>query len=116
MNMTDLDATGVIIPGSRVRYSLLLAGEQQALQEYQNWVQPQLDEGQRWRTPIQKGERIVDTIGKAQSFLLLAGTLAVILSGIAIALASSRFVKRHLMQVAVLKTLGATPATLIKPF
>ncbi|MCX4192311.1 ABC transporter permease [Methylophaga sp. OBS1] len=116
MNMTDLDATGVIIPGSRVRYSLLLAGEQQALQEYQNWVQPQLDEGQRWRTPIQKGERIGDTIGKAQSFLFLAGTLAVILSGIAIALASSRFVKRHLMQVAVLKTLGATPATLIKTF
>lgn len=116
MNMTDLDATGVIIPGSRVRYSLLLAGEQEALQEYENWVQPQLDEGQRWRTPIQKGERIGDTIGKAQSFLLLAGTLAVILSGIAIALASSRFVKRHLMQVAVLKTLGATPATLIKTF
>lgn len=116
MNMADLDATGVIIPGSRVRYSLLLAGEQEALQQYENWVQPQLNEGQRWRTPIQKGERIGDTIGKAQSFLLLAGTLAVILSGIAIALASSRFVKRHLMQVAVLKTLGATPKTLIKTF
>jgi putative ABC transport system permease protein len=116
MNMADLDATGVIIPGSRVRYSLLLAGDQEALEQYEAWVKPQLNEGQRWRTPVQKGERIGDTIGKAQSFLLLAGTLAVILSGIAIALASSRFVKRHLMQVAVLKTLGATPATLIKTF
>lgn len=116
MNMADLDATGVIIPGSRVRYSLLLAGEQEALEQFESWVKPQLNEGQRWRTPVQKGERIGDTIGKAQSFLLLAGTLAVILSGIAIALASSRFVKRHLMQVAVLKTLGATPKTLIKTF
>lgn len=116
MNMADLEATGVIIPGSRVRYSLLLAGEAQALEQYENWVKPQLNEGQRWRTPIQKGERIGDTIAKAQSFLLLAGTLAVILSGIAIALASSRFVKRHLMQVAVLKTLGATPASLIRTF
>lgn len=116
MNMADLAATGVIIPGSRVRYSLLLAGEQDHLKSFQDWVTPQLNEGQRWRTPIQKGERIGDTIGKAQSFLLLAGTLAVILSGIAIALASSRFVKRHMMQVAVLKTLGATPNTLTKTF
>lgn len=116
MNLADLAATGVIIPGSRVRYSLLLAGSVEALDAYQSWVTPQLNDGQRWRTPIQKGERIGDTIHKAESFLLLAGTLAVILSGIAIALASSRFVKRHLMQVAVLKTLGATPAGLVKLF
>lgn len=112
MNMADLAATKVIIPGSRVSYSLLLAGDRQALAQYESWVSPQLTDSQRWRTPTQKGERIGDTISKAESFLLLAGTLAVILSGIAIALASSRFVKRHLMQVAVLKTLGATPRTL----
>lgn len=116
MNMDDLASTQVIIPGSRVRYSFLLAGNRQTLDEYEAWVTPQLADGQRWRTPTQKGERIGDTIGKAESFLLLAGTLAVILSGIAIALASSRFVKRHLMQVAVLKTLGATPKTLVKLF
>lgn len=116
MNMADLASTQVIIPGSRVRYSLLLAGNRDALNDYEAWVTPQLNEGQRWRTPTQKGERIGDTIGKAESFLLLAGTLAVILSGIAMALASVRFVKRHLMQVAVLKTLGATPRLLIKMF
>ena len=116
MNMADLAATQVIIPGSRVRYSLLLAGDRESLEQYETWVTPQLNDGQRWRTPTQKGERIGDTIGKAQSFLLLAGTLAVVLSGIAMALASSRFVKRHLMQVAVLKTLGATPKILIKVF
>ncbi|WP_438969728.1 ABC transporter permease [Methylophaga sp.] len=116
MNMTDLAATNVIIPGSRVRHSFLLAGNSDRLDEYEAWVTPQLDEGQRWRTPIQKGERIGDTIGKAKSFLLLAGTLAVILSGIAMALASTRFVKRHLMQVAVLKTLGATPNVLTRVF
>jgi putative ABC transport system permease protein len=116
MNMADLASTQVIIPGSRVRYSLLLAGNRPALSEYEAWVTPQLNEGQRWRTPTQKGERIGDTIGKAESFLLLAGTLAVILSGIAMALASVRFVKRHLMQVAVLKTLGATPKLLKKVF
>ena len=116
MNMADLAATNVIIPGSRVRYSLLLAGERAALSEYEDWITPQLNEGQRWQTPTQRGERIGDTIGRAESFLLLAGTLAVIMSGVAMALASARFVKRHLMQVAILKTLGATPKLLGKVF
>jgi putative ABC transport system permease protein len=116
MNMADLAATNVIIPGSRVSYHLLLAGDREDLTAFESWVKPQFNEGQRWRTPIQQGEQIGDTIGKAESFLLLSGTLAVILSGIAIALASSRFVKRHLKQVAVLKTLGATPKSLVKIF
>jgi len=114
MNQADLAATQVIIPGSRVNYALLLAGQREALTEFESWVTPQLSEGQRWRTPIQKGERIGDTISKAESFLLLSGTLAVFLSGIAVALASVRYVKRHLMQLAVLKTLGATPFALTK--
>lgn len=116
MNMADLAATQVIIPGSRVSYALLLAGERSSLEDYKAWITPRLTDGQRWRTPVQKGERIGDTIAKAESFLLLAGTLAVVMAGIAMALASGRFVKRHLMQVAVLKTLGATPKMLIKVF
>lgn len=116
INLADLEATNVIIPGSRVRYSILLAGESDALSEYESWVKPQFDLGHRWRTPTQRGERIGDTIGRAESFLLLAGTLAVVMSGVAMALASSRFVKRHLMQVAILKTLGATPNLLVKLF
>jgi putative ABC transport system permease protein len=67
-----------------------LAGDREDLTAFESWVKPQFNEGQRWRTPIQQGEQIGDTIGKAESFLLLSGTLAVILSGIAIALASSR--------------------------
>ncbi|ETX11467.1 ABC transporter permease [Marinomonas ushuaiensis DSM 15871] len=116
MNIEDLAATNVIIPGSRVRYSLLLAGGRDTLAEYEAWVKPQLEDGQRWQTPAQRGERIGDTIGRAESFLLLAGTLAVVMSGVAMALASARFVKRHLMQVAILKTLGATPKLLTRVF
>ncbi|MBJ7538206.1 ABC transporter permease [Marinomonas transparens] len=116
MNIADLAATQVIIPGSRVRYSLLLAGDRAALNDYEDWITPQLNDGQRWQTPTQKGNRIGDTIGKAESFLLLAGTLAVVMSGVAMALASARFVKRHLMQVAILKTLGATPRLLMGIF
>lgn len=109
MAWEDLAATEIIQPGSRVRYSLMMAGNSDLLATMQAWVEPQLAENQQWRTPRSGGQGIGATINRAESFLLLAGTLAVMMSGVAMALASNRYVKRHLTQTAVLKTLGATP-------
>ena len=109
INHDDLAKTQVVQPGSRVRYSLLLAGNEDALNQYETWVTPNLQKGERWRTPKNGGQGINSAIDRAESFLLLAGTLAVVMSGVAMALASSRYVRRHLTQVAVIKTLGATP-------
>lgn len=109
IHFDDLAKTQVIQPGSRVRYNLLLAGDESALNDYEAWVTPMLEKGERWRTPKNGGQGINSAINRAESFLLLAGTLAVVMSGVAMALASSRYVKRHLTQVAVMKTLGATP-------
>ena len=105
----DLDKTEVIQPGSRVRYALLMSGDEDDLQAMETWVKPQLTDNEQWRSPRAGGRGIGATIDRAESFLLLAGTLAVVMAGVAMALASNRYVKRHLAQVAVLKTLGATP-------
>ena len=51
--------------------------------------------------------RIGDTLDRAQGFLLLAGSLAVVLAAAAITLASRRFGVRHTQYVAILKSLGA---------
>ena len=112
MNDQDLAATNVIIPGARVRYAFLYAGNSEALERFDTLLESRLGEGERIRTPVERGERIGNTVGRAESFLLLAGTLAVVMSGVAMALASSRYVKRHLTQFAVMKTLGATPKRL----
>ncbi|TBR38552.1 FtsX-like permease family protein [Marinomonas agarivorans] len=109
MSLSDLAATEIIQPGSRVRYALMMAGESNVLEQMAQWVTPKLADNQEWRTPRSGGQGIGATINRAESFLLLAGTLAVMMSGVAMALASNRYVKRHLTQTAVLKTLGATP-------
>ncbi|MEC8081323.1 MAG: ABC transporter permease, partial [Pseudomonadota bacterium] len=112
MNQEDLAATQIIIPGARVRYAFLYAGEEGNLERFDASLRPMLGEGERIRTPIERGERVGNTVNRAESFLLLAGTLAVVMSGVAMALASSRYVKRHLTQFAVMKTMGATPKKL----
>ncbi|SBS31709.1 FtsX-like permease family protein [Marinomonas aquimarina] len=114
MNAQDLPATQVIIPGARVRYAFLYAGDAERLARFDQALTPQLGEGERIRTPIERGERIGNTVNRAESFLLLAGTLAVVMSGVAMALASARYVKRHLTQFAVMKTMGATPKRLVR--
>jgi putative ABC transport system permease protein len=47
MHYDDIPATGVVQPGSRVQYRLLLAGDIAELETYVDWLEPQLVSGQR---------------------------------------------------------------------
>ena len=107
MNTADIPATGVVQPGSRVEYRLMLSGPASATKAFEDWVTPQLQEGQRVQSIEGTQPRIGDTLDRAQGFLLLAGSLAVVLAAAAITLASRRFGVRHTQYVAILKSLGA---------
>jgi putative ABC transport system permease protein len=106
INSADIDATGAVQVGSRVSYRLLLAGDIEPFKE--QW-QPQKGEHHRWRDVKDANESVTETLERAESFLLLAGTLGVVLGGVALALASKRYAGRQLSHVALLKTLGLTP-------
>lgn len=107
MNTADIPATGVIQPGSRVEYRLLLGGDSDSVSEFSEWVTPLLGQGQRVDSVEGAQPSIGDTLDRAQGFLLLAGSLAVVLAAAAITLASRRFGERHTQYVAILKSLGA---------
>ena len=107
MNVDDIPATGVIQPGSRVEYRLLLGGDRESASSFADWVEPLLGQGQRLESVDGSQPRIGDTLDRAQGFLLLAGSLAVVLAAAAITLASRRFGERHTQYVAILKSLGA---------
>ena len=107
MNTADIPATGVIQPGSRVEYRLLLSGTPEAIASFTEWVKPQLGQGQRLDSVEGAQPSIGETLDRAQGFLLLAGSLAVVLAAAAITLASRRFGERHTQYVAILKSLGA---------
>jgi putative ABC transport system permease protein len=110
MHYDDIPATGVVQPGSRVQYRLLLAGDIAELETYVDWLEPQLVSGQRLLDVSNSQQGIGGALDRAESFLLLAGSLGVMLAGVAIALAARRFSERHYDYVAILKSLGATTA------
>ena len=108
MNLVDLDATGVIQPGSRVRYRLLFSGEEQALQTYSQWLQPRLEANQRLTTVADDNQQIGSALDRAAQFLGLASIAAVVLAGVAVALSASRFAQRHFDTSALLRCMGAS--------
>jgi putative ABC transport system permease protein len=96
--------------GSRVEYRQLFAGEAEVVAAFADWLKPQLADGQSLLDVNQGQPGIGSALQRAESFLLLAGSLAVVLAGVAIALAARRFSERHTDYVAIMKSLGATSA------
>lgn len=108
MHIDDVAATNVIQPGSRVRHRLLLAGDEAQLSAFETQAQPVIDSGDyRWRT-AKDGESLGESLNKAENFLMLGGSLAVLLAVVAIAVASREYALHQRDTVALLKALGVT--------
>ncbi len=108
MNQKDLEDTGVIQPGSRVTYRWLIAGEESNLQQFEQWLTPQLGEHYRFRTIKNSQRNISSALDRGTRFLMLAAVIGVLLASVAIAIAAQQFSRRHVDQVALLKSLGAS--------
>ncbi|MEE4661665.1 MAG: FtsX-like permease family protein [Halieaceae bacterium] len=107
MNVADIPATNVVQPGSRVEYRLLLAGDEALLRDFVAQLEPLFESGERLLDIDNSQRGIGSALDRAESFLLLAGSLGVVLAGVAIALAARRFSERHYDYVAIMKSLGA---------
>ena len=113
MNLADVPATGLVQTGSRVTYTLYAAGPADKIRAFEKYAQARLERGQR-ADDLESGRpQVRDSIERAQRFLGLTALLAAILAGVAIALATRRFVERHVDGCAVMRCLGATQARLL---
>lgn len=108
LNQADLDRTQLVQPGSRLTYKYLFTGEREAIEEYESWLKPQLNEAQRFYDAKAAQSRLSNTLGTAEKFLSLASMLGIILAAVAVAVASRRYGQKHQPMVAVFKALGAS--------
>ena len=116
MRIEDVAATEMVQPGSRVRFRYLLRGDDADLASAYAALDANTQKRFRWLGARDSSQAIGSALDRAESFLLLGGLLAVLLAGVAIALAAHRYARRHFDHVAVLKTLGATPNTVLSSF
>ena len=109
MNSSDLDEAKVIQPGSRVRYSYVFIGSQEAIKLLENFFRSIKKPGDEITTPGNESSPLGRAIKRASNFFLLGALLAIILSSLAIAICSLQFTRRHVDYVAIFKALGLTP-------
>lgn len=108
VNLADVPAMGVVKPGSRVTWHQMYAGSEAQIGSFRESIEPRLRPDTSIRGREDAGEQINAAIDRAQRFLTLASLVTVILAAVAAAMAARRYALRHLDNIALLKTLGAS--------
>ncbi len=114
MNLDDLPASQLVRPGSRIGYRFLMSGDDNSIAAYKSWFdareEAKKDSSEikhfRLVTPENAEEQLADAMQRGRAFLLLSGTIGVLLAGLAMALASQRYAARLTDQVALMKAWG----------
>ena len=106
MNMSDLESTQIIQPGSRVEYNYLFTGPENEILYIRNFLKDVKESGDEIEMLDEDSSSLGRAVDRSENFFLLGGLIAVLLSACTIGIASQRFTRRHISYVAILKTLG----------
>ena len=120
LNQTDLAATGLIQPASRVTYRLIVAAKDSAsntrarsdprVREFTAWTEAQLKAQSLRGVRVESLEggrpEMRQTLDRAEKFLNLVALLSALLAAVAVGIAARDFAERHLDDCAMLRVLG----------
>ena len=116
LNVADLPGSGLVQEGSRINYRLLVAGETKQVSDLRGWLQGRLGVGEKLEDVRDARPEIRTALERAEHFLGLAALTAVVLAGVALALAARHFISRHLDACAMMRCLGADQAQVLRIF
>jgi putative ABC transport system permease protein len=108
--LQDLESTGLVQNGSRITYRMQLAGNSSVIASFQRWLENEIEVNEVRGVQLESLEsgrpEMRTTLERARQFLSLVSLLTAMLAALAIAMASRRFMQRHLDAVAMLRCLG----------
>ena len=116
INMKSLAATELIVSGSRVNYKALFAAEPQSLKTFSVWLKTQLRPSDSIQGIKDARPELKTALDRADRFFGLSALIAVMLASIAIALAASRYARRHQNSSAIMRTFGASQNSILGIF
>ncbi|MCX7096776.1 MAG: FtsX-like permease family protein [Methylococcales bacterium] len=102
----DLQATGVVQPGSHVHYFFQFTGDEHALAEFKQWLKPQLNPSQRLVDIHEDRPELGSALQRAERYMGLSSIMVILIAGVAIAMATRRYTERHFNTTALLRCLG----------
>jgi len=108
INLTDLEKTDLIQPGSRVSYRMLFAGQRSALEGFRSKVEGSLKPGDQLEDIHDTNPQIRSAMERAGRFLNLSSLISVLLAAVAVAMAARHYSCRHRDRIALMKCMGAS--------
>ena len=114
MNQADLPATRLILPGSRVRYRLLVGGNIDAVTSFRKQIEASHPHQLRIRSIRDARPEIRTALDRAEQFLGLAALVSIALAGLAVAMSAQRYAARHFDNCAIMRCLGTEQATITR--
>ncbi len=125
IGMSEVAATGLIQPASRLNYRYAVAGDPRQVEKFVQWVSPQTSDA-LGAAPVLRGVHVEsiqsgrspvnETLDRANKFLSLVALLAALLSAVAVALAARAFAASHLDDCAMLRVLGLSQRTIASAY
>lgn len=116
INNQDLAATNVLQPGSHVHYAHQFSGDPTKISQFKQWVKPQLNLAQRIMDVHEDRPELGSALERAERYLGLSSIVVIIISGVAIAMATRRYTERHLDSTAIMRCLGCRHNTVLYLF
>lgn len=116
INMDDVEATQLVLPGSRVRHRLLFAGETGDVDDWRLSLDGQLPKNLELQGIRSARPELRRALERAEQFLGLAALVGVMLAGAAIAVSASRHARRHLDTAALMRCMGASQRSVVRIF
>ncbi len=104
IHIGDVDKTGAVQLGSRVRYDLYLNGEDAQLKPVQDSIE--LTPSDRWRNE-DTASRTSDVFSRTQQYLSLSVAIVIIMAATTLVLTCQHYVSTRIRTIAMLKSLGA---------
>ena len=112
MNMIDVPATELILPGSRVQYRLLLGGKLDAIKQFRQMIESNNEDDLKIHSIRDARPELKSALERAEQFLGLAALVSIALAGLAVAMSAQRYAIRHFDNCAIMRCLGAEQSTI----
>ncbi|MCP4980105.1 MAG: hypothetical protein GY935_06375 [Gammaproteobacteria bacterium] len=114
MNLDDLPATGLVIPGSRVRHSMMFAGEAADVTRFKIWLTINLKPGEEIQDLENARPEMRQALERTRKFFALAIVLTLVIAMAAIAITARYTASREASKVAMLRAFGISQSSLFK--